>query len=46
MHSTRRVQRSRYEPIDPNEAGYAHADTSKSVATVVNQIMNQLTRGS
>jgi uncharacterized protein len=36
------VQRSRYEHIDPAEASYARADTSKSIATVANQVMRQL----
>jgi aminoglycoside phosphotransferase family enzyme/predicted kinase len=40
------VQRSRYEPIDPAEARYARADTSKPIGTVVNQVIRQLIRGS
>jgi len=37
-----RVQRSCYEPIDPAEASYARADTSKPIAAVVNQVMRQI----
>jgi aminoglycoside phosphotransferase family enzyme/predicted kinase len=37
-----RVQRSRYEPIDPAEASYARADTSTPFGTVVNPVLRQL----